>query len=101
MLGHRRVLVDSSAYFALADRGSDDHRFARAVSDRLASEQWRTFTTNYIVAETHALVLIRKNRFEAARVLRLIDTDPDTTIVRASAKDERRAREIIDRYVEP
>ncbi len=40
----------------------------------------------------------RHGRDVAARVLRDIDASAGTTVVRVSARDERRAREIIERY---
>lgn len=74
-----------------------------AVADelrRLIDARQRFFTTNFVVAETHALVLARINRDVAAMVLRQIAESRLTTIVRASAGDERRAREIIEQYAD-
>lgn len=62
-------------------------------------ERWQLVTTNFVLAETHALVLARRNRFLAARVLAEIDASP-TLVVRAEEGDERRAREIIERYAD-
>jgi predicted nucleic acid-binding protein len=93
----RYALVDTSAYFALTDPREQHHERARAIADRLGRERWRLFTTNFILAETHALLLTTLNRPVAARILAEIDRSP-TTIVRVSAADEERAREIITRY---
>ena len=93
----RTTFVDSSALYALVDRSEADYAPARIVQSRLQAERWRLFTTNFILAETHALVLTRRNRYDALRVLREIDHSL-TTIVRAEADDERRAREILERY---
>ena len=95
----RRLLTDTSAYVALADAGDAQHAVARSIAARLGSERWNSFTTNFIVAEVHGLVIARRSRDEAARVLREID-ESATTIVRVSAGDERRAREIIYQYQE-
>lgn len=57
-------------------------------------------TTNLVIAETHGLVLGRGNRIEAARFLNWVDTDDELTIVRVSARDERRAREVIAAYTD-
>ncbi len=89
-----RVLVDTSAYYALVDPTDTNHPSARAVAARLAAEHRHLFTTNVVLAETHALVLVRRGRAVAARVLHEIDRS-STTIVRVSAADERRAGEII------
>ena len=90
----RRVLVDSAAYYALTDQESLQHRLAVAVTAQLAAEHRHLFTTNFIVAETHSLLLNRLGRDLSALVLQQIDRGT-TTIVRVSAADERRAREII------
>lgn len=93
----RRVLVDSSAYFALADPRDAHHAQARAVGERLVAERYRQFTTNFILAETHALLLTRLGRHVAARFLVHLDASA-TILVRVAARDERRARAIIDQF---
>jgi uncharacterized protein len=93
----RWALVDTSAYFATIDAGERHHAAAVAIANRLSSERWRLFTTNFVLAETHALFLTRVNRAVAATVLSEIDNSP-TTIVRVTAADEQRARAIISRY---
>jgi predicted nucleic acid-binding protein len=86
-----RLFVDTSAYFALYS--ADDEHHARAVSTA-ATAHGRLLTTNYIIAETHALFLRRVGR--NAGVLFLEETDRSNTVVeRVSAEDEMRAREII------
>lgn len=70
---------------------------ATTVLAQLTQDQWRTFTTNFVVAETHALVLSRLGRHAARAALARLDRGT-TVVVRVEAADERRAREIIDRY---
>ena len=93
----RRIPVDTSAYFPLTDVRQSNHRAAIAVRAQLVAERWRLFTTNYLVAETHALILIRFGRHLAATLLSRIDQSP-TTIVRVSYRDEQQARAIIYGY---
>jgi predicted nucleic acid-binding protein len=64
------------------------------------AERRRLFTTNVILAELHALLLTRLDRFVAARVLAELDAGRVTTIGRVSARDEQRARAIIAQYTE-
>ena len=90
----RRVLIDSAAYYALADEDAVEHARSVAVIEQLAFEHRPLVTTNFIVAETHALVLRRLGRDMAAGVLRRIDRS-NTTIIRVKWADEQRAREII------
>jgi predicted nucleic acid-binding protein len=94
----RRVLVDTSGYFAATNRRDTNHSRGTAVLAQLIAERRPLFTTNFILAETHALLLTRVNREIAARVLFEIDKSRMTTVVRVSAADEARAREIIQRY---
>ena len=96
-LAARRALLDTSAYFALADLNEQRHPDADTVHNRLVTERWRLFTTNFIVAETHALMLNRLGYRYAMRFLAQLD-DSLTTIVRVAAIDERRAREILRQY---
>ena len=90
----RRVLIDSSIDYAISDRESREQRLVIASMERLAAQHRHPSTTNFILAETHALVLNRLGRDVATRLLQEID-EGSSTIVRVSAADERRAREII------
>lgn len=92
-----RVLVDSSAYFVLANVKDGDHNKARSILRRANTEHWRLFTTNFVLAETHALLLKRLNRLVAVTFVGQV-YQGSTTIVRVSEVDERRAWEIITRY---
>ena len=92
-LAHR-VLIDTSAYFALVDVSEGAHSGMRASWTRLTEDRWHTFTTNFIVAEAHALFLTRLGWEPAASFLRQF-LSSTTTVVRISAADEERAREII------
>ncbi|MGH2614436.1 MAG: type II toxin-antitoxin system VapC family toxin [Thermomicrobiales bacterium] len=90
----RRVLLDSAAYYALADQRAHEHERAIRVHADLIARRFHLFTTNFILAETHSLLLNRRGRDVAARMLRTIDASY-TTIVRVRWSDEERARGII------
>jgi predicted nucleic acid-binding protein len=96
----RRVFVDTSAYFAVANRRDATHEPASALMRQLVAERRRLFTTNFVLAELHALLLARLDRRVAARVLAEVDASELTTVVRVSARDERRAREIVFGYAD-
>jgi predicted nucleic acid-binding protein len=86
-----RLFVDTSAYFALYS--ADDEHHDRAVAVAITAHR-QVFTTNYIVAETHALFLRRVGR--GAGVFFLGELDRSSIVVeRVSVEDEQRAREII------
>ena len=93
----RRIFLDTSAYFALTDSQDTNHAKAKALATWFAQERWRLFTTNLILAETHALFLSRLGREIALKALREIDRSA-TTIVRATIADEHKAREILEKY---
>ena len=93
----RRTLVDTSAYFALLDADDANHHQARTISTRLIAENWCLFTTSFVLAETHALLLNRLGRQMATRFLRDMEHSP-TTIVWVTPRDVQRARAIIYQY---
>lgn len=92
-----RVFIDSSAFFALANEADASHQSARDIATTIASEHWRTFTSNLILPETHALLLSRVGRGLALRVLQGIDRS-SVTVVRVTPEDERLARSILVKY---
>ncbi|HZU12658.1 MAG TPA: PIN domain-containing protein [Chloroflexota bacterium] len=95
--GNRRVLLDSSAYLAVLDRDDQHHDEAVRVLRALAREQTLQFTTNVILIEAHALVLSRLGIQHGQAFLRDMERSA-TTVVRARAADEVRARHIIYQY---
>lgn len=93
-----RIFVDTSAWYALADPSERDrHQRAQATMMRLIAAGSELHTTNYIVVETHALVLNRVRRDIAEHILDQFYTSA-TCIIRATEGDESRAREIIRRF---
>lgn len=58
----RRVFVDTSAYFALADNREADHDEASAILGHLSDAHYRQYTTNVLLIECHALMLARLGR---------------------------------------
>jgi predicted nucleic acid-binding protein len=93
----RRVFVDTSAFGAFLNEGDAEHRAAIAIANELARAHLRLLTTNFVVAETHALILSRAGRDLALRSLYRIDQGVEQ-IVRVAEEDEQRARWIIERY---
>jgi predicted nucleic acid-binding protein len=89
----RGVLWDSSAILALLDADDADHARAVAVAREIAREHRPCFVTNYIEAETHAL-LLRKLGRTLAREWLLTGGLP---VLRALPAEEQRAREILTR----
>jgi len=92
-------LFDSSGFLALINPRDRYHEPARAARTRLTHERFHVFSTNFVLAETHALFLARLSHVYATTFLREI-RQSDVTIVRISALDERRAEEIIFQYAD-
>jgi uncharacterized protein len=65
----RRLFVDTSAYFALTDKRDENHEAAVYFIHHLIRESAELLTTNYIVAETHTLLLNRIGYATALQVL--------------------------------
>lgn len=90
------TFVDSSAFYALLDRNDDNCRTALTAFRQALHNQRSLLTTNFVVAETHALILHRLGKDAATAWLEAIPA----RVVRAAADDERRAREIIRQYAD-
>lgn len=85
------VLTDTSAFYALADLADRHHREAVGCASRLTGSAHRVFTTNYIVAETHVLILSRLGPEAARKWLR----DFSLPIEQVTAEDQAAARAIV------
>jgi predicted nucleic acid-binding protein len=93
----RRVFTDTSAIYALADPRDNDHAEAIEIRRLLTNNRSRLYTSNFVLAEAHALLLGRLGRSTALQVLLDIDRS-NTTIERAGDADEQRAKAIVIRY---
>lgn len=90
----RGVLWDSSAILALIDAEDADHKNAVSVAEAIARERRPSFITNYLEAETHALLLRKLGRALARQWL----LSAPLPVLRVRPDEEDRAREIIARY---
>ena len=51
----RQVFVDTGAFYAALNRKDQYHREAARLFDQAVAEEWRVLTSNFVVAETHAV----------------------------------------------
>ncbi|MEW6296410.1 MAG: PIN domain-containing protein [Thermodesulfobacteriota bacterium] len=90
----REVFVDTGAFYAALNRRDEHHREAVQLFTRAVEEEWRLVTSNFVVAETHALILTRLGRDLATGWLRNVPAE----VVRITAEDEGKAKRIIFGY---
>lgn len=90
----RAVLWDSSSILALLDADDAHHAAAVLTAGRIAAERRPTLITNYVWAETYALLLAKLGR-AAARKWLLEGALPMT---RAEPREEDLGREILAQY---
>uniref|UniRef100_A0A7C2E2W1 Ribonuclease VapC n=1 Tax=Ammonifex degensii TaxID=42838 RepID=A0A7C2E2W1_9THEO len=91
-----RVFVDSSAVAALLLENDRNHRAAVGVLRRLTEAKAELVLSNFIVAETYDLLAVRAYPAKA-REWFLANT---WSVERISARDEKKAREIIEKYTD-
>jgi len=95
----RAWFIDTSALCALADRRESDAAVAVAILRRAQTQRIPLVTTNYVVAESHAMVLRRMGRTVALTFLeRLSGTVPNQEWV--TAKDVDLAVNVIRQYAD-
>lgn len=91
-----RVLVDTSAVYALLDRSDARHATARASLKRLQTARSEPLLTNFILAECHALSLSRLGP-EVARKWLLTNV---WAVEGVTVDDEAKAKEILGKYTD-
>ncbi|MGH7798771.1 MAG: type II toxin-antitoxin system VapC family toxin [Candidatus Binatia bacterium] len=89
-----QALVDTSAVYALLDRDDANHRKALTILRSLPRRNLTPVLSNFVVAESHALILSRLG----ARVARDWLLKQIWPIEPITGVDEKRARDIIQRY---
>lgn len=95
-----RVFIDTSFFFSLVNVKDAMHLSARSIFERLANEEREYLTSNFVLAETHALILNWIGRDSAAQFLEAIKFRSVTKIICVTPEDESRAEEIIFKYTD-
>ena len=91
-----RVLVDTSAVYALLDRSDACHKAAKDSLEGCKNVRSEPLLTNFIVAECHALALARLGPALARNWL----LSNVWAVERVTHDDETHAREIIRKYLD-
>lgn len=104
------VFGDTSAFFALAAQTDQHHAEAQALLERMTSERRLLYTTNFVLAETHALLLHRLKpagggphvRTTALRTVQRLyhGAEQLDTLVRVTPDDEAQAFALLARFAD-
>ena len=92
----RAVLWDSSAILAFLDADDADHKQAAMIARQIAAARRPSFLTNYIEAETHALLLRKLGRAVALQWL----LQGGLPVIRALPREEQKAKDILLRHAD-
>lgn len=92
----RTVFVDTSALAALINRHDQHHSEAVAIHTRLVQQKMSGVISNFVLAETHALLIVRVG----SQIAREWLIDFDMPIYRITPEDEEKAVQIIRQYKE-
>jgi predicted nucleic acid-binding protein len=93
-----RVFVDTSGFYAALSRRDARHREAARLLRQAQREYWFLCTTNFVLAESHALILARMGCTRAWDFLRTMVAGR-TNVIGVEEADERRARAIQEHVV--
>ena len=90
----KAVFVDTGGFYAALNRKDNNHPEAITLFNRAAEDGWKLITSNFVVAETHALILARLGRDLAEAWLRSVPA----SVIRISKADEEKAKRTIFGY---
>ncbi len=93
------IFVDTSAFYSLLDRSDALHDEATRYLKRCAQKGFRLVTSNFVLAESHALVLTRLGPSHGRQFLQSV-LQGRVAVERVSEIDEERARGILSRHLD-
>jgi uncharacterized protein len=96
----RTVFIDSSAFFAMIYSRDTNHAAAASIAQRLEDEHWQLFTSNFVRAEAHALILNKANHRVADRFLKMLSDQTPVEILGVTPEDEEQAIALIAKYTD-
>lgn len=95
----RSVFVDSTAYFALVREQEDQHVQAVIILKLLEQQNWQLFSTPFVLAEVHALIVNRQRRSDVGiRFLQSVSGSNSTVVIQPTVADRERALQILERH---
>lgn len=94
----RRVFVDTSAWYAVADSGDANHELGARVFAGLIAHGTRLLTTNHVVSETYTLLRVRLGGAAAHAFLQSIRASGQAQRVFVPPEWEGAAEELLLHY---
>jgi len=92
------VFVDTSAIAAVANGNDQDHNSALRIYKKLQELQFYFVVTNFVIAETHAILLQRVKNIEEARTWLVNSAYKDFGVFKPEKDMEMEAVKEIDKY---
>lgn len=93
----KQVFVDTGGFYSFTDADDEFHEKSCALFEKAAAETWKLTTTNYVVSETHALILSRLNRKIALDYIQGTFTG-SILVERVTKEDENKALKLLIDY---
>jgi predicted nucleic acid-binding protein len=104
------VFGDTSGYFALAAESDDHHAEAERLLRRATADRLQLYTTNFVLAETHALFLHRLKSSRGAASARAValrtverlyqSTRQRNALIRVTSADEMAAFALLAQFAD-
>ncbi len=92
------IFVDAGIFYAFLDKSDKFHQDATNLFRKARKDHWPLITSNFILAESHALILSKLGR-NIARMW-LFSVQRIISIQRVKEEDEEKAKEIIKTYTD-
>ena len=92
----KRIFMNASALFAVANAKYEDHKRARDLLSKMAEEKVTFIVTNFILSETYTLMLRKIGLDKAIKYVESLRNTAEMD--RISEEDEKRRWQIILRY---
>lgn len=96
----RELFVDTSAWYPIAVSGHPDHAAVASVLRDRVNTGYRILTTNLVVAETHALLLVRTHREVALAFLRAVRQSPNEIVSATTDLEDAAITHWLERYAD-
>lgn len=95
-MNFRKIFVDTGVFYAFVDKSDKFHGEVTELFRKARKERYTLISSNFVLAESHALILSKLGRKIASRWL--FSVEKIASIQRITEEDEIRAKEIIKTF---